>query len=146
MLASWISSIMNNVMASSPWNNSLIIGHVKGMDGWHGRLTWKPKGTMSAWRRRISSWSLVMATMSSRNLASTPVLSAVMVSAAAPSCAHSVYCESTRSTVASLNDWLPMKTMFSPGVRVSLGSSIAKLWLKWMSTAPYLMWKSLFAG
>ena len=66
MLASWISNTLNIVMASSPWNNSLMIGHVKGMDGWHGRLTWKAKGTMSAWRRRRSSWSLVMATMSSK--------------------------------------------------------------------------------
>ena len=31
------------------------------------------------------------------------------------------------------------------GVRVSLGPSMAELWLKWMSTAPCLMWKPLAA-
>ena len=45
-----------------------------------GRLAWKVKGSMSTWRRP-SSWFLVMTRMSSRNLASTPVLSAVGVSA-----------------------------------------------------------------
>ena len=44
-----------------------------------GRLAWKVKGSESTWRRP-SSWSLEMARMSSRKLASTPVLSAVVVS------------------------------------------------------------------
>ena len=38
------------------------------------RLAWKVRGSASTWRRP-SSWFLVMAKMSSRNLASIPVLS-----------------------------------------------------------------------
>ena len=45
----------------------------------HGRLTWEVKSFLSTWRRP-SCWSLVMARMSSRNLASTHVLSALVVS------------------------------------------------------------------
>ena len=56
----------------------------------HGKLAWRVKGSMSIWRRP-SSWSLVMATMFSRNLASTPVMFAVVVSAATPSCAHMLW-------------------------------------------------------
>ena len=64
--------------------------------------TWKAdmesKGFVSSWRRH-SSWCLVMATMASRNLARTPVLSAAVVSAATPSCANSLCCGSTGNTV-----------------------------------------------
>ena len=70
----------------------------------HGRLVGKVKGSVSTWTRP-SSWSLLMAMMSSRNLACTPVLSAVVVVGATPSCAHSVWCGSTRSLVTLLNDW-----------------------------------------
>ena len=45
-----------------------------------GRLAWKVKGSMLTWRRS-HSWSLVMTRMSSKNLASTPELSSVVVSA-----------------------------------------------------------------
>ena len=83
-----------------------------------GRLAWKVKGSVSTWRRPCS-WSLVMAMMSSRNLASTPVLSAVVVSPTTPSNAHSVCCGSTRIPVASLSNWLSTQTMSPPGVRLS---------------------------
>ena len=81
-----------------------------------------------------------MAMISSRNLASTPVLSAVVVLATPPSSAHSVCCGST-SAVAPLSNWLPTQTISAPGVRVSLGPFMAQLWLKWLSTAPHFMWK-----
>ena len=42
-----------------------------------GRLAWRIKGSLSTWRP--ISRSMVLAMMSSRNLASTPVLSAVVV-------------------------------------------------------------------
>ena len=35
--------------------------------------------------------------------------------------------------------------MSNPDVRASLGPLMAELWLKWMSTAPCLMWKPLSA-
>ena len=57
----------------------------------HWRLAWKVKGSASSWRRP-SSWSLVMTRMSYRNLASTPALSVVVVSAETPSYAHNVCC------------------------------------------------------
>ena len=63
-----------------------------------GRLAWKVKGSVSTWIRP-SFWSLVMTRMSSRNLASTLVLSAVVLLAETPSCGHSVYCGSTRHRV-----------------------------------------------
>ena len=90
-----------------------------------GRLSWKVKESVST-SRRPSSWSLVVAMMSSRNLVNTPALSAVVVWAATPSCAHSVWCGFTRSAMASLSDWFPTKAM---SVRVSLGPSMAELWL-----------------
>ena len=89
-----------------------------------GRLAWKVRGSASTWRRP-SSWFLVMAKMSSRNLASIPMLSAAVVSAATPSCAHSACCRSTRSAVAPRSDWLSTETMSAPGVRVTLGPSKA---------------------
>ena len=64
-----------------------------------GTLAWKLKGYVSTWRRP-SSWSLVMARMSCRNLTSTPLLSALVVSAEIASCAHSICCGSTRRSVA----------------------------------------------
>ena len=78
-------------------------------------------------RRRPSSWSLVMAMMSSRNQASTTVLSAVVVSATT-SRAHSACCRSTRSAVASLSNWLLTQPMSAPGVNRSISP------LMWMST------------
>ena len=83
--------------------------------------------------------------MSSRNLASTPVLSAVVALAEIPSCTHSVCCWSTRHAVAYLSDWSKTQTISAPGVRVSLGPLMAELWLKWMSMAPSLMLKPLSA-
>ena len=47
----------------------------------------------------------MLAMISSRNLASTPVLSAGVVSAETPSSAHSACCGSTRRAVALLSDW-----------------------------------------
>ena len=73
------------------------------------------------------------------------VLSAAMVSSTTPSNAHRVCRGSTRSTVASLSDWRPTQTMSAPGVRASLGLLMAELWLRWISTAPCLMWKPLSA-
>ena len=52
-----------------------------------GRLASKVKFSMST--RRPSSWFLVMIMMSSMNLASAPVLSAVVMSAETPSCVRS---------------------------------------------------------
>ena len=80
---------------------------------WHG--SWCISGVISklkVWKsgmeskglhinmKKPSAWSLVMPMMSSRNLASTPVLSAVVVSTETPSCAHSECCGSTRRTVS----------------------------------------------
>ena len=42
-------------------------------------------------------------------------------------------------------DWWLIQTMSAPGVMARLGPSMAELWLKWMSTAPRLMWKPLSA-
>ena len=68
-----------------------------------GRLASKVKGSVATWRRP-SSWSLVLAKMSSRNLASA-LLSALVVSPKTPSSAHSACFGSTRSAVVSLCDW-----------------------------------------
>ena len=70
----------------------------------HGRQVWKVKSSMSSWRRpsRPSSWFLVLAMLSSRNLASTPVLPALGLLATTQSSAHSACGGSTRSAVASL--------------------------------------------
>ena len=96
--------------------------------------------------KKISCFqSLVLAMMSSRNLASNPVLSAVVVSATTPFSAHSACCGSTRSALASLSDWWPTYTMSAAGVMVRLGPLMTKLWPKWMSTASCLMWRSLSA-
>ena len=54
--------------------------------------------------------------MPSRKLASTPVLSAVVVSATTPPSAHSRCCGSSRSAVASLSNWWLTETV--PGVDV----------------------------
>ena len=64
-----------------------------------GWLAWKIKGPIATWRKP-SSWSLVLAMMSFRYLVSITVLSAVVVLAETPSCAHSVCCRSTRCAVA----------------------------------------------
>ena len=74
----------------------------------HGRHVWKVKISMSTWRRpsRRSSWVLVLAMLSSRNLASTPVLPALGLSATTQSDAHSACSGSTRSSVASLSKQL----------------------------------------
>ena len=94
----------------------------------HGRLAWKVKGSMSTWRRP-SSWSLVLTMMSSRNLASTSVLPAVVVSAETPFFAHSVWWGCTRGGMAWLSDWSKTQTISAPGVRVSLCPSMAEQWL-----------------
>ena len=75
------------------------------------------------------------------NMASTPVLSVVVVSATTPSSAHSACCGSTRSAVATLSEWWPTQTMSV--LRARLGPSMEELWLKWVSTVPCLMWKPL---
>ena len=108
----------------------------------HRRLTSKVKGSTSTWWRP-SSWYPMSTMMSSRNLASTPVLSAVVVFATTPSNAGSASCGSTRGAVASLNDWRPTQTVSLPGVMARLGQSTTELWLKWMSAAPCWMWKPL---
>ena len=97
------------------------------------------------WRRpnRPSSWFLVLAMLSSRNLTSTPVLPALGLSATTQSSAHSACGGSTRSAVASLSKQLVAASNYvCPGVRVRLGLSLAELW---MSMAPCLMWKPLSA-
>ena len=83
--------------------------------------------------------------MSSRNLTSTPVLSTVVMLTTTQSCAHSSCYGSTRSTVVSLSDWWLIQTMSAPGVMAQLGLSVAELWLKWVSMAPWLMWGPLSA-
>ena len=107
----------------------------------HGRQVWKVKSSMSS-PSKPSSWSLVLAMLSSRNLANAPVLPALVVSAATQSSAHSACGGSTRSAVASLNNCWPLQTMSAAGVRVRLSLSMAELW---MSMAPCLMWKPLSA-
>ena len=74
----------------------------------HGRQVWKVKSSMSTWRRpsRSSSWFLVLAMLSSRNLASTPVLPALGLSATTQSSAHSACGGSTRSAVAPVSKQL----------------------------------------
>ena len=69
----------------------------------------------------------MMTMVSSRNPASTSVLSAIVVLATTPSSAHRVCCGSTRSAVASLSDWWSTQTMSSPGVRVSLGRTVTEV-------------------
>ena len=110
----------------------------------HGRQVWKVKSPMSTWRRpsRPSSWFLVLDMLSSRNLASIPVLPALGLSATTQSSAHSACGGSTRSVVASLSNWWPLQIMSAVGVRVRLGLSMAELW---MSVAPCLIWKPLSA-
>ena len=65
--------------------------------------------------------------MSSRNMESTPVLSAVALRAATPSCGHSVCFGSTRRAVASLSSWLPNENMYGPGVSATLGPLMGEL-------------------
>ena len=74
----------------------------------HGRQVWKVKSSLSTWRRPIrpSSWFLVLAMLSSRNLASTPVLPALGLSATTQLSAHSACGGSTRSALASLSKQL----------------------------------------
>ena len=64
-----------------------------------GRLGWKVKGSVSTWRRP-SAWSSVLAMMSSRNLASIPVLFNVVVLATTPSRAHSAWVHKEYSGIA----------------------------------------------
>ena len=108
----------------------------------HGRKVLKVKSSMSTWRRP-SSWVLVLAMLSSRNLASTPVLPALGLSATTQSSAHSASGGSTRSAVASLSKQLVAASNYvCPGVRERLGLSMAE---PWMSAASCLMWKPLSA-
>ena len=108
-----------------------------------GRLAWKVQDSMSTWSSRPTSWSLMLAMMFSRNLASILVLSAVVLPATTPSSAHKACCGTTGGAVAWLSEWLLTQTMYTPGVMLRLGPSIAEVWLKWMSTAPRLMWMPL---
>ena len=103
------------------------------------RLAWKVNVSVST-LGRPSSWSLVLVMMSSRNLSNVPVLSAVVVLAINQSSAHSACRGSTRNAVASLNNWSQAQTMSAAGVMARLGPPIAELWMKWMSTAPCLMY------
>ena len=107
----------------------------------HGRQVWKVKSSMSR-PSKPSSWSLVLAMVSSRNVANNPLLPALVVSAATQSSAHNACGGSTRSAVASLSNCWPLQIMSAAGVRVRLGLSMAELW---MSMAPCLMWKPLSA-
>ena len=93
----------------------------------------KVKSSMSR-PSKPSCWSVVWAMLSSRNLANTPVLPALVVSATTQYCAH--------CAVASLSNWWPLQIMSAAGVRVRLGQWMAELW---MSMAPCLMWKPLSA-
>ena len=69
---------------------------------------------------------LVLAMMSSRNLANSPVLSLVVVSATTPSSAHNACCSSTRCS-ASPSDWWLTQTMSATDVMVRLGLLVAEL-------------------
>ena len=79
----------------------------------HGRQVWKVESSMSTWRwpSRPSSLSLLLAMLSSRNLASTHVLTALVVLATTQSSAHRACAGSTRSVVASLSNWWPLQTL-----------------------------------
>ena len=57
-----------------------------------------------------------------RNLASTPMLSAVVVSATTPCIPHSACSEFTRIAVASLHNWWLIQTMSATGVIARLGN------------------------
>ena len=48
-------------------------------------------------------------------------------------------------TCSGITNQATAQTISAAGVRVSLSPWMAELWLKWMSTAPYLMWKTLSA-
>ena len=80
----------------------------------HGRPAWKVKGPAST---RGSSWSLVLVMMSSRNLASTPVMPAVKVLAITPYSARSECGGPTRNAEASLSYSGPNQTMSAPDVK-----------------------------
>ena len=71
----------------------------------------KSKGSMSTWRRP-RSWYLVLAMMSSRNLASSTVLHISVVSATTPCSARIVWYGSTSRAVAQLSDWWPSQTVY----------------------------------
>ena len=70
-----------------------------------GRLAWKVKGSTSTWRRS-SSCSLVLAMVSSRNLASTPVLSAVVALATASCSGHTACYACIHKKCSGIAKWL----------------------------------------
>ena len=80
----------------------------QGMEGWHG------KGRASC--QHGEEVPGVWCWMPSRKLASTPVLSAAVVSAATPPSTHSRCCGSSRSAVATQSNWWLTETL--PGVDV----------------------------
>ena len=88
-----------------------------------GRLAWKVEGPASTWKK-INSWFLVLARMSSRNLASTPVLSVTVESPKPLSSAHCTSCGFTRGA-ATLVNWWPTQITSAPGFVVRLGPSTA---------------------
>ena len=69
-----------------------------------GRRTWKVEGPASTWNK-INSWFLVLARMSSRNLASTLVLSVTVESPKPLSSAHCTSCGFTRGAATLVNWW-----------------------------------------
>ena len=77
--------------------------------------------------KRPCCWSLVLATMSLRNLAGIPLLCVVVVLATTPSSAHSACFVSTRGVVASLNDWSQTKSMSAAGVMERFSPAMAEL-------------------
>ena len=100
-------------------------------DSRYGKLAWRVKDYVSIWKKR-SSWSLALASMSSRTLESTPVLSVVAGLETTQSSALSATCGFTKSAVESPDHWLLTPTRSAPGAVGWLAPSMADLWVKWM--------------
>ena len=110
----------------------------------HGMLAWTVKASMSTWRRP-SSWSLVLAFMSSSNHTIIPVVSAVGVLVRTPSSTHSASCGFARGATASLVVWWLTPTTSAQVVKARLDPWAVDKWLKCMSMAPNLIWWPLSA-
>ena len=116
-----------------------------------GRLAWKVE---SLHVKMEKTKFLVMAMMSLRNLASTPVLSAVIVLAEIPPCAHSVCCEYTRRAVGLLSDCSKTQAISAPpppppppGVRViwqavTEGNVDVTMLPRWYAVLRWGLWQS----
>ena len=83
-----------------------------------GWLAWDVKDSVSTWRSTVL--------MSSRNLTSTPVLSATKESVLTPSSDCSAHCWSTQDAMASLVDWWLTKIMLARGLTADQHQSLCQ--------------------